>query len=165
MLEFSARTRSRYEDKDAAATFGFGSIILWIASTCAFDEGVVINESNVMAIIIAKNSGPLSSGGCRVTGTTSTWGVPYARQVVMLNGKSFCISFFMAASPHPTVLELHRRAVSVSIDRPCSCATIALVWSYPNHHFLPTLQQLRYAEFLPASTIARSLQLVLRELN
>jgi hypothetical protein len=61
-LEFSARTRSRYEDKDAAATFGFGSIILWIASTCAFNEGGV-SKSNITAMIIAMHPGPLSSGG------------------------------------------------------------------------------------------------------
>jgi hypothetical protein len=62
-LEFSARTRSKYDDKDAAATFGFGSIILWIASVCALKEGAADNDSNVTAMVIAKYPGPLSSRG------------------------------------------------------------------------------------------------------
>jgi hypothetical protein len=62
-LEFSARTRAKYEDKDAAATFGFGSITLWITSGCPFNEGAVDNENNMTAVISAKFRGPLSSGG------------------------------------------------------------------------------------------------------
>jgi hypothetical protein len=62
-LELSARTRSKYDDKDAAATFGFGSMILWMASAGALNGGVVNNESNMTAVVIAKHPGPLSSGG------------------------------------------------------------------------------------------------------
>jgi hypothetical protein len=105
MLEFSARTRSKYDDKDAAATFGFGSIILWIASTCAFSEGGSNNESNIIAIAIAKHPGPLPSGGFTVTGGISVRTLRKACQAIMLNGQSTCISFIMAASPHLTVLE------------------------------------------------------------
>jgi hypothetical protein len=104
-LEFSARTRSKYDDKDAAATFGFGSIILWIASGCAFNEGVVNNESNVTAIVVAKHPGPLFSGGCSVTGTTLIRARAYDCQAIMLNGESICICFIMAASPHSPVPE------------------------------------------------------------
>src|ERR1700680_3650360 len=105
MFEFSARTRSRYEDKDAAATFGFGSIILWMASTCAFNEGGVNKESRVAAIIIAKCPGPLSSGGRSVTVTTLVWALPRACHVLIMNGESFCINLILVASPHPTVRE------------------------------------------------------------
>jgi|ERR1700736_4416659 hypothetical protein len=105
MLEFSARTRSRYEDKDAAATFGFGSIILWMASTCAFNEGGGNNESSVTATIIAKHPGPLSSGGRSVTVTTLIWALPRSCHVLMVNGESICINLILVASPHPTVLE------------------------------------------------------------
>jgi hypothetical protein len=87
-LEFSARTRSKYDDRDAAATFGFGSIILWIASTCAFSEGVVNNESKIIAVAIAKRREPLSSGSCSVTDRTLVGALPCACQAIMLNGES-----------------------------------------------------------------------------
>jgi hypothetical protein len=104
-LEFSARTRSKYEDRDAAATFGFGSINLRMASACAFNEGGVNNESNITAIVIAKHPGPRTSGGCGVTVTTLIWAIPCVCQVPMLNGESICINLILVASPHPTVLE------------------------------------------------------------
>src|SRR3979411_699014 len=105
MLEFSARTRSRYEDKDAAAIFGFGSIILWMASTCAFNVAEGNNEISVTAIIIAKHPGPLSSGGRGVTVTTWVWALPRGCHVLMVNGESISIKLILVASPHPTVLE------------------------------------------------------------
>ena len=59
-LEFSARTRSKYDDNDAAATVGFGSIILWIASTCACNEDTSNSVNNMTAIGPAIRLWPVS---------------------------------------------------------------------------------------------------------
>src|SRR5271168_847699 len=107
-LEFSARTRSKYEDNDAAAILGFGSIILWMAPACAWSEEISNNESNITAAEAAINSGFLSPVRRSLTATTKVLVRPYVGRSTALRDGFNSLDFIMALSPHLNGLEQRR---------------------------------------------------------
>jgi hypothetical protein len=106
-LEFSARTRSKYEDNDAAAILGFGSIILWMASACAWSEETSNSESNITATVAEINSGFLYPVRRGLT-ANKVLGRPYVGRSTLLRDGFNSPDFIMALSPHLKDLEQHR---------------------------------------------------------